>query len=172
MKALPAALQPRQVVETRPFFVLAAKSWRILGFAICLLVFPLQAQVVNDGATNILSNVTNTIGGDVIIGTNGAFTLLILANNTLLTNSVRGLIGRNASARSNEVRLLSPGARWQMGNNLFVGSNGALSRLVISNGARVVNFDGVLANATPSSNNLALAIHENLSAVINNRFPK
>ena len=42
----------------------------------------LHAQVVADGATNTLSNVTTNITGDVIVGTNGSFTLLVLSDNT------------------------------------------------------------------------------------------
>src|SRR5262249_55654844 len=63
-----------------------------------------SAQLVADSATNTLSNVTNTYSGDVTVGTNGSFTILVLSNNALLTNSALGYIGRNASARSNEVR--------------------------------------------------------------------
>src|SRR6185503_1123438 len=94
--------------------------------------------VVNDGETNTLSNVTNNITGDVTVGTNGSFTLLILSDNALLTNSVNGLIGRNNTANSNEVHLVSPSARWFMGGSLFVCTNGAANRLVVSNGATVL----------------------------------
>src|SRR5438552_18459228 len=94
-----------------------------------------SAQIVADGATNTLSNVTNTLTGDVTVGTNGSFTLLGLADNTLLNNSANGVIGLNATAKSNEVQLLSPTARWLMGGPLLVGSNGAASRITVSNGA-------------------------------------
>jgi fibronectin-binding autotransporter adhesin len=114
-----------------------------------------HAQVVADGATNTLSNTTNSFAS-VTVGTNGSFTLLTLSNNALLTNSGNGTIGLNVTAKSNEVRLVSPSARWRMGNHLFVGSNGAFSRLVVSNGASVENFNGVLANVTSSSNSTVL----------------
>lgn len=116
----------------------------------------LRAQIVADGATNTLNNVTNTFTGDVTVGTNGSFTLLVLSGNALLTNSLNGVIGRNVTAKSNEVRLISGSARWRMGNNLFVGSNGAFSRLIVSNGALVENFNGVLANTVAGSNNTVL----------------
>ena len=124
----------------------------------CLIVTApvLLAQPVNDGATNTLSNSTNTITGGVTVGTNGSFTLLVVSNNALLTNTTFGSIGANATAKSNEVRLLAPTARWRMGGNLFAGSNGAFSRLVVSNGATLEDFDGVLANGAASSNNSAL----------------
>src|SRR5262249_51391485 len=71
-----------------------------------------SAQVVNDGATNTLNNVTNTVVGDVTVGTNGSFTLLILTNNALLTNSGFGTIGTNAGANSNTVLLTGTNTRW------------------------------------------------------------
>ena len=86
------------------------------------MVLVLRAQLVNDGATNILSSVTNAIASDVTVDTNGTFTLLVLSDNALLTNSFNGVIGRNTAAKSNEVRI-SPSARWRMGGTLFVGSN-------------------------------------------------
>lgn len=118
--------------------------------------FSLRAQIIPDGATNVLAEVTNAITGSVTVGTNGSFTLLVLSNNALLTNSGNGIIGRNATARSNEVQLLSATARWLAGGDLSVGSNGAMSRLVVSNGARMENFIGSLATGVQSSNNFAL----------------
>src|SRR4051794_11230563 len=46
--------------------------------AAMLLAASSRGQVVADGATNTLSNVTNSIVGDVTVGTNGSLTLLIL----------------------------------------------------------------------------------------------
>ena len=63
------------------------------------IVLPLGAQVVNDGATRTLSNETNVIPGDVTVGTNGSFTLLVLSNNALLTNSANGVISRKVKIR-------------------------------------------------------------------------
>jgi hypothetical protein len=42
----------------------------------------LHAQLVADGATNTLGNVTNTITGTVTVGTNASFTSFILSDNT------------------------------------------------------------------------------------------
>ncbi len=124
-----------------------------LAFAATLAATPLYAQIVNDGATNTLANVTNTITGTVTVGTNGSFTLLTLANNALLTNSANGVIGRSATAKSNAVHLLSASARWQMGASLFVGSNGSFNRLVVSNGAFLKNNDSFIGIGAAASNN-------------------
>ena len=43
-------------------------------------VSPLHAQLVADGATNTLSNVTNNITSDVTLGTNGSFNRLVVGN--------------------------------------------------------------------------------------------
>ena len=76
-------------------------------------------------------------------------------------------IGANASAKSNEVRLVSTTARWLMGagsgNFLFIGSNSAANRLVISNGATAsVNANAYLGYISESaSNNQALVTGSN-----------
>ena len=87
------------------------KRCRIILAAALLALPALRAQIVNDGATNMLSNVTNGFPGNVFIGTNGSFTLLVLSNNCLLTNSAAGFIGFGATAKSNEVRLVSATGR-------------------------------------------------------------
>ena len=133
-----------------------------LALAALFAVPTLRAQLVADGATNTLSNVTNSFTSDVIVGTNGSFTLLVLSNNAFLTNSGSGVIGLNATAKSNEVHLLSSTARWLMGGNLFVGSNGAFNRLTISNGATVRDGGSFMGFATASaSNNLAVVTGSN-----------
>jgi T5SS/PEP-CTERM-associated repeat protein len=115
-----------------------------------------QAQVVSDAATRTLANVTNDITGDVTVGTNGAFTLLALSDNALLTNSANGVISLNTTATSNEVRLVSASARWLMGGTLRVGSNGSFSTLVVSNGAFVRANSGSLGTRAGSGSNVVL----------------
>src|SRR6266550_3559555 len=117
------------------------QAFAAAGLLLCFLLFPSAgySQIVNDGATNTLNHVTNTISGGLTIGTNGSFTLLVLTNGTLLTNSGNGAIGLNASAKSNAVRLISANTRWLMAVDLAVGSNGSFNHLVITNGAFVAN---------------------------------
>src|SRR5689334_8622708 len=92
--------QIRQDVLNRKFIFKQTGTAAVL---ICLaaLLAPLisRAQLVADGATNTLSNITNSFTGDVIVGTNGAFTLLVLSDNALLTNSANGSIGLNSTAK-------------------------------------------------------------------------
>lgn len=118
-----------------------------------------HAQLVADGATNTLANVTNIISGGVTVGTNGSFSLLVMANNCLLTNSGLSEIGRNSTARSNEVRLVSPTARWHMLNPLNVGVSGSFNRLAISNGASVQSSQGVIGNFPSSASNNTVIVN-------------
>src|SRR5436190_12786252 len=61
---------------------LRAIRFTLVVLGVTLLAVPtLHAQFVNDGATNTLSNITNLFTGDVTVGTNCAFTLLILSDN-------------------------------------------------------------------------------------------
>ena len=55
---------------------------RAIFLSLLMAIPQLRAQLVADGATNTLSNVTNSFTGDVIVGTNGSFTLLVLSDNT------------------------------------------------------------------------------------------
>jgi len=128
------------------------RTYSIILTAALLSASATQAQIVNDGATNTLSNVTNTFTGDVTVGTNGSFTLVVLSDNSLLTNSGSGIIGLNATARSNEVRLISPSARWRMGGLLFLGSSGSFNQLVVSNGASVSDGGAIISYLAGTSN--------------------
>src|SRR5215510_12703791 len=71
-----------------------------------------HGQLVADGASATLNNVTNSITGNVIIGTNGSFTRLTLTNGALLTNTLNGFIGLNSTAKSNTVSLTGTNTRW------------------------------------------------------------
>jgi T5SS/PEP-CTERM-associated repeat protein len=125
-------------------------------------ITPLCSQIVNDGATVTLSNVTNLFTNNITVGTNGPFTLLVLSDNALVTNRANVAIGVSTTAKSNEVRLVSPSARWLMGGlfafpTVYLGSNGAFNRVVVSNGATMWGaFNYYIGTQVSSSNNLAL----------------
>src|SRR6266404_7638014 len=114
------------------------------------------AQVVNDGATATLNHVPNTVSGALTVGTNGPFTLLILTNGTLLTNSGNGTIGLSAGANSNTVKVTSGNTRWLMSQDLSVGSIGSFNHLLITNGGLVQNGFGALGIDPASRSNLAV----------------
>ncbi len=133
------------------------KNWIYGLLALPMLMsaaLPLRAQIVADGASRTMINETNSFVGRVIIGTNAPFTLLVLSDNALLSNSGDSIIGLNSTA--NQVQLISPSARWLMGTNLFVGSNGGFNRLTISNGGRVVNQTALIGYTAASLSNEVL----------------
>jgi len=78
------------------FFFLARHSLHVVLAS--ALAATTQAQIVADGGSSTLNNVTSNITGTVTVGTNGSFTLLVLTNAALLTNSGNGVIGRNVGA--------------------------------------------------------------------------
>src|ERR1051325_7609482 len=128
-----------------------------LAGVLSLLAAPGLAQLVNDGETNVISGTTNIVTGDVTVGTNAPFTTLLLTSGAFLTNSGDGYIGLSGSAHSNTVWLTDSGTRWQIASNLHVGSAVSWNRLVVSNGAKVVNrSSGYLGLNAASGNNVAV----------------
>ncbi len=115
-------------------------AWLALGFWSANLC----AQIVPDGGTLLLSGTTNSISGDITVGTNGPFTTLVISNNVLLTNSGNGIVGYFAGANSNEVRVIGPNARWRMGSDLAVGITGKGCSMSISNGGFVDGHIGIV----------------------------
>jgi T5SS/PEP-CTERM-associated repeat protein len=151
-----------------------------VGFAAKILLLTLlfalalapvaRAQLVADGASATLNNVTNSVTGPVIVGTNGSFTQLTLTNGALLTNTLDGFIGLNTAAKSNTVWLTGTGTRWRMGQNLLVGNNGAFNRLVISNGALATCRLGYLGYEATASNNVVMVTGTNSSLTSTNSY--
>ena len=91
------------------------QSQLLLLAALALTASPLRAQIVADGTTTTLNNVTNTITGDVTVGTNGSFTLLILSDNALLTNSANGGVAQY-KRRLHEHQRRVEGNFWRLGS--------------------------------------------------------
>jgi T5SS/PEP-CTERM-associated repeat protein len=114
---------------------------------------PLRSQLVKDGATNTLNNTATNITGDLIVGTNGSFTLLVIQNSSVVSNTANGVIGLNASAKSNELQVINE-ARWAP-RDIYLGSNGSFNRLTLDGRARVTNVTATLGANTSASNNVA-----------------
>src|SRR5438128_76308 len=114
-------------------------GWGRLALLACFLTsLPATAQVVNDGATNPLDNVTNTGTGVVRVGNNN------------------GLLGVNPASSNNESLVTGTGSFWSNRSDLVVGDSGSGNRLVISNGGLVGNNYGYLGFAATSSSNEAV----------------
>lgn len=117
-----------------------------------------RAQLVADGATNVLDNATNVITGGVTVGTNGSFTLLTLTNGALLTNSGGTVvIGRNLGANSNVIEVVGANTRWlQAGSSIVVGSNGAFNKVLVADGGRIMNGYCWIGNQAGANSNHVL----------------
>src|SRR5262249_32634891 len=97
---------------------------------------------------------------DLRIGDAGPGNQLVISNGAVATVGGDVVLGANDGANSNSATVTGPGTSWLMASNLYVGSNGALNRLTISNGALVKDIVGLLGSMTgisiSSSNNMAL----------------
>ncbi len=96
-----------------------------------------SAQLVADGATNVLNNVTANLGStNLVVGTNSPNTFLLLTNGSRLTNGF-AYIGLNSGSGNNQVVLTGSNAAWVNNGDLYVGNFGASNTVNVTNGAAV-----------------------------------
>src|SRR5687768_17053290 len=81
------------------------------------------AQLVPDGGTAVVDGITNSLPGDLIVGTNGGNTTLIIANGGRVINA-NSIIGQNLGSSSNVVQVIGTGSAWSNAV-LTVGSAGS-----------------------------------------------
>jgi len=81
---------------------------------------------------------------------------VLIASNGATVSAGNGFIGFNSTASSNSATVTGPGTSWLVASNLYVGSNAAFNRLIVSNGGFVKNLSGFIGYASSSSNNLAV----------------
>src|ERR1051325_2773216 len=116
-----------------------------LPIAFFLSATSVRAQLVADGETNVLDGVFTTVNDTLTIGTNGSFTLLVLTNGAVLTNSGAAVIGANFGADSNQVVVTGPGSKWNVAADLAVGDEGSFNLLSVSNGGDANTNNGYIA---------------------------
>ncbi len=116
---------------------------------------PARAQLVADGETNILDGVIVNVPS-LTVGTNGSFTLLVLTNGAIVTNTLEMSIGANASAQSNRVVVTRAGSLLgspSLLGGLAVGESGSFNELRVLDGAFVgYKSSDVGLNASGKSN--------------------
>ncbi|MEO7299082.1 MAG: GH25 family lysozyme [Verrucomicrobiota bacterium] len=127
-----------------------------LLIAITVLCAKAHAQLVNDSATVTIGPGSTNITGNLVIGTNGSFTSLIITNSGAVTNSGSGTIGLNSGSRSNRVTVSGASSVWHNATTLNIGSAGAFNLLVITNGGKVINTFGNISQNSGSSNNAVI----------------
>src|SRR5207237_7270925 len=115
-----------------------------------------RAQLVADGASKLINGTTTNVTGDLVIGTNGAFTTLIITNAGMVTNTGNGTIGLNTSAKSNQVIVVDDLSLWGMGGNLVIGNAGSYNSLLVTNDGMVLNNFGNIGLNAGGANNSAI----------------
>ncbi len=113
---------------------------------LCLEPNTASAQLVADGATNIVSGYATNLVGNLTVGTNGSFTQLSIRNTGTVTNTGDAYIGWTYTAGSNVVHVADVNSSWHVKSNLWVGrlGGGSYNRLIVTNGASVSCYNGIL----------------------------
>ncbi|HOX57253.1 MAG TPA: hypothetical protein P5205_11460 [Candidatus Paceibacterota bacterium] len=96
------------------------------------------------------------LSSNLYVGSGGASNRLVVGKGAAVLAAGHGFLGANPGANANFAMVADPGSRWVLSSNLYVGSNGALNRLVISNGAAAACSLGALGNNASSTGNVAL----------------
>ncbi|HEY0457322.1 MAG TPA: hypothetical protein VGE41_13205 [Verrucomicrobiae bacterium] len=117
--------------------------------------FNATSQLVNDGATKVINGIHTNIVGLIDIGTNGPFTTLIITNAGTVSNTSAFTIGLNLFSSNNLVIVTGSGSILSAGN-LNVGNAGSFNRLLVTNGAAVINSGARIGNSGMSTGNLAV----------------
>lgn len=113
-----------------------------------------HAQLVADGVTYTINNTSTNLGAaELIIGTNGPNTSLIITNNGRLTNAFC-YVGFYPGSTNNRAIVTGTGSLWNNTNGLIVGYQGSGNTLVVTNGGTVVGRgDTTIGSYNICSNN-------------------
>lgn len=124
--------------------------------AALLLVTAARAQFVSDGGSATLDNFAADLGaGNLIVGTNGPNTTLIMTNGTVV-NANNAYLGLNAGSSNNFLAVHSAGSRLSTAGNSSVfriGNGSAFNHLLISQGGAVSNGFGVIGFPAAAGDN-------------------
>ena len=69
------------------------------------------------------------------------------------TPSHDGILGVNSDSSNNRALITGGGSAWNCAERVFVGLNGPANSLVISNGGRIIDTDGLHRRSNPGSDN-------------------
>jgi T5SS/PEP-CTERM-associated repeat protein len=134
-------------------------GWLLTAWLVFNLPTIVRAQLVADGNTRILDGVITNIVGNLTIGTNGSFTVLVLTNGAAVTNTSTTIIGSAASALSNHVVVTGSGSTLGSTNllgSVHVGESGSFNELDIFNGGLVATKDAAIGFNAASKSNLVI----------------
>ena len=116
-----------------------------------------QAQLVADGETNVLNGVVTNVSGGLIVGNTGPFTLLVITNGAMVTNtSGTSAIGNGAAANTNRLVVTGAGSVLNNLGTIYVGVAGSANELDILNGGLLSDVNSAVGNNPSGSGNLAV----------------
>jgi T5SS/PEP-CTERM-associated repeat protein len=102
----------------------------------------------------------------LFVGNSGSGNVLIASNGAVVTVGGNGVLGLNSGAISNAATVTGPGTSWLITSDFYVGSNGALNVLVVSNGASVINDIGFVGGSSGATNR---GVVTGIGSIWNNR---
>jgi fibronectin-binding autotransporter adhesin len=121
-----------------------------------------QQGVLGFDATSGNNHALVTGGGSVwnctqnfYVGSSGPANSLVISNGGKIINS-SSVLGLNHGSDSNSVVVTGASSLWTNYSELYVGYHTAGNSLVVSNGGRIIDFTGYMAEDSGSSNNQAL----------------
>lgn len=132
--------------------------WRCAVVWLCLAAALLngsaRAQVVGDSSSNTINGTVVNLGStNLVVGTNGPNTALVITNGGSLQNG-SAQIGLNAGSSNNQVTVTGAGSAWVTQGDLTVGNFASRNTLWITNGASVRATGLVVGGEVSSTENL------------------
>src|SRR5439155_12553179 len=103
------------------------------------------------GSASVWSNAL-----DLYVGNSASRNQLVVSNGGTVFTGAKAVLSGNGGARSNSASVTGIGSKWVVFSDLYVGSNGGFSLLVVDNAALVQNHSGLIGLASSSSNNVAV----------------
>ena len=103
----------------------------------------------------------------VYVGVDGVAAGLTISNGATMsagggwTPSHDGILGLNSDSSNNRAMITGGGSVWNCAERVFVGFNGPVNSMIISNGGRVIDTDGFVGGNPGSGSNSALVTGTN-----------
>ncbi len=135
--------------------------WLALGGLLAALVCALPAQAatpsvpvnIDDSGSYSITSALDNGTADAYIGDVNSNNRLTIAAPGTLVGVIMGYIGNASGSDNNLVTVRGSGATWNLSSYLFIGNVGSHNSLVITNGASVTNYNGIIGNDVSSHNN-------------------
>ena len=135
--------------------------WLALGGLLALLscALPVQAATpsvpvnIDDSSSYSITSTLDNGTADAYIGDVNSNNRLTIATPGTLVGVIMGYIGNAYGSDNNVVTVRGSGATWNLSSYLYIGNVGSYNSLIITNGASVTNYNGIIGNDVRSHNN-------------------